>query len=110
MTNEYFLPIFMTWLFVAAIVGASVVVVAYEEKEDERKKRARKMARRNAQERARIERELEEARASRDAASSHYEARRDFYKDLHAPARQTVFDEVRTKPNGKLISAKGRVV
>lgn len=108
MTNEYFLPIFMTWLFVAAIVGASVVVVAYEEKNDERKRRARKMARRNAQERARLEKEIEEARASMDAAFAHYEARRDFYKDLHV--RRTVFDEVRTDAEGKLLSAKGRVV
>ena len=108
MTNEYFLPIFISWLFVAAIVGASVVVVAYEEKEDERKRRARKMARRNARERAKLEKEIEEApHASRDTAFAHYEARRDFYRDIKT--RRVIFDSVKTDPDGNLIWAKGRV-
>jgi hypothetical protein len=107
MTTEYFLPIFISWLLIAAIVGASIVVVAYEEKEDERKRRARKMARKNAQERARLEKEIEEARASRDTAFAHYEARRDFYRDIKT--RRVIFDSVKTDPEGNLIWAKGRV-
>lgn len=107
MTNEYFLPIFMTWLFVAAIVGASIVVVAYEEKEDERKKRARKRARRNAQERARRIEEVKRSRGLMEAAFSRYEARRDFYKDIKT--RRPVIDDYKTDEDGNLLWAKGHV-
>lgn len=107
MTTEYFLPIFMTWLFVAAIVGASVVVVAYEEKEDERKKRARKMARREAQKNARQIAELKRQMDLREAEIALYEANRAFYKDVHA--RKVIFEEVKTGEDGKLIAVKGRV-
>lgn len=107
MTNEYFLPIFMTWLFVAAIVGASIVVVAYEEKEDERKKRARKIARREAQKSARRIAELKRQMDLREAEIALYEANRAFYKDVHA--RKVIFEEVKTGEDGKLIAVKGRV-
>ncbi len=107
MTNDYFLPIFMTWLFVAAIVGASVVVVAYEEKNDERKKRARKIARREAQESARRIAELKRKIESREAELAHHEARRAFYEEVDA--RRVVFDDVKFDENGKLLAAKGHV-
>ena len=107
MTNEYFLPIFMTWLFVAAIVGASVVVVAYEEKNDVRKKRARKIARREAQESARRIAELKRKIESREAELAHHEARRAFYEGVDS--RKVVFDDVKFDENGKLLAAKGRV-
>lgn len=107
MTNDYFLPIFMTWLFVAAIVGASVVVVAYEEKNDERKKRARKIARREAQESARRIAELKRKIESREAELAHHEARRAFYEEVDA--RRVVFDDVKFDENEKLLAAKGHV-
>lgn len=107
MTNEYFLPIFMTWLFVAAIVGASVVVVAYEEKNDARKKRARKIARREAQESARRIAGLKRKIESREAELAHHEARRAFYEEVDA--RKVVFDDVKFDENGKLLAAKGHV-
>ena len=107
MKNDYFLPIFMTWLFVAAIVGASVVVVAYEEKNDERKKRARKIARREAQESARRIAELKRKIESREAELAHHEARRAFYEEVDA--RKVVFDDVKFDENGKLLAAKGHV-
>lgn len=107
MTNDYFLPIFMTWLFVAAIVGASIVVVAYEEKNDERKKRARKIARREAQESARRIAELKRKIESREAELAHHEARRAFYEEVDA--RKVVFDDVKFDENGKLLAAKGHV-
>lgn len=107
MTNDYFLPIFMTWLFVAAVVGASVVVVAYEEKEDERKKQARKRARWNAQERARRIEEMKRSRELMEAAFSRYEARRDFYKDIKT--HRTVIDDYKTDEDGKLLWAKGHI-
>lgn len=107
MTNDYFLPIFMTWLFVAAIVGASVVVVAYEEKNDERKKRARKIARREAQESARRIAELKREIELREVELALYEANRAFYKNVHA--REVVYDDVKFDDDGKLLAAKGRV-
>lgn len=107
MTNDYFLPIFMTWLFVAAIVGASVVVVAYEEKNDERKKRARKIARREAQESARRIAELKRKIESREAELAHHEARRAFYEEVDS--RKVIFDDVKFDENGKLLAAKGHV-
>lgn len=107
MTTEYFLPIFISWLLIAAVVGASVVVVAYEEKEDERKKRARKKARREAQKSARRIAELKRQIESREAELALYEANRAFYKDVHA--RKVIFEEVKTGEDGKLIAVKGRV-
>lgn len=107
MTNDYFLPIFMTWLFVAAIVGASIVVVAYEEKEDERKKRARKMARREAQKSARRIAELKRQIELREAEIALHEANRAFYKTV--TTRRVIFDSVKTDPEGNLLWAKGHV-
>lgn len=106
MTND-FLTVFISWLFMAAVVGASVVVVAYEEKEDERKKRARKMARRNAQERARRIEEMKRSMELMEAAFNRYEARRDFYKDIKT--RRPVIDDYKTDEDGKLLWAKGHV-
>lgn len=107
MTNEYFLSIFVSWLLIAAVVGASIVVVAYEEREDERKKRARKRARREAQKSARRIAELKRQIESREAEIALYEANRAFYKDVHA--RKVIFEEVKTGEDGKLIAVKGRV-
>lgn len=107
MTNEYFLSIFISWLFVAAFIGAGLMMVAYEEKEDERKKRARKMSRREAQKSARRIAELKRQMDLREAELALYEANRAFYKDVHA--RKVIFEEVKTGEDGKLIAVKGRV-
>lgn len=107
MTNEYFLSIFVSWLLIAAFIGAGLMIVAYEEKEDERKKRARRMARREAQKSARRIAELKRQMDLREAEIAILEANRAFYKDVHA--RKVIFEEVKTGEDGKLIAVKGRV-
>lgn len=107
MTNDHFLSIFISWLLIAAVIGAGFTAVAYEEKNDERKKRARKIARREAQESARRIAELKRKIESREAELAHHEARRAFYEEVDA--RKVVFDDVKFDENGKLLAAKGHV-
>lgn len=107
MTNEYFLSIFISWLLIAAFIGAGLMMVAYEEREDERKKRARKMARREAQKSARRIAELKRQMDLREAELALYEANRAFYKDVHK--RKVIFEDVKRDGEGKILAVKGRV-